>query len=240
MKDRIIKWIQQYFDANASSSSLAIVGISGGKDSNVCATLCKRALGTDRVLGVMMPNGKQRDFKDAEWICEYLDIARMTLDIKPIVEKIYDILSKNQLIVNTMVTHSVPARIRMVLLYALAAATNGRVCNTSNASEIFIGWTTKWGDNIGDFSPLGRLTCSEVIALGDELELPAPLVYKKPEDGMSDKFDEEQWKFTYEALDKYITTGVFDSITTVNNIMTMRRYSEHKRCVTIPTFYPAH
>ena len=85
---------------------------------------------------------------------------------------------------------------------------NGRVANTCNLSEDWVGYSTRYGDAAGDFSPLGGLTVQEVKAIGKELGLPIELVEKTPSDGLTNKSDEDNLGFTYAVLDKYIRTGV--------------------------------
>jgi NAD+ synthase len=99
-------------------------------------------------------------------------------------------------------------RLRMTAVYAVSQSNNGRVVNTCNLSEDWVGYSTRWGDAAGDFSPLGGLTVQEVLAVGEVLGLPADLVHKTPSDGLCGKTDEDNLGFTYAVLDKYIRTGV--------------------------------
>ena len=99
-------------------------------------------------------------------------------------------------------------RLRMTTLYAVSQSVNGRVANTCNLSEAYIGWETRWGDAVGDFAPLQGLTCSEVIALGRELDLPKELIEKVPSDGLCGYTDEDAFGFTYDEVDRWIRLGV--------------------------------
>ena len=201
----VINWIKDYFKDNADGK--VIVGISGGKDSTIVATLCARALGADRVIGVLMPNGKQKDIYDSYRVCSFLGIQFFKVDIS---DAYCDLLSEIRSSIDitdipSAVTTNLPSRLRMCTLYTIAALyPNSRVVNTSNFSERYIGYSTKFGDGAGDFSPLGNLTVREVLQIGDDLGLPYELVHKTPSDGMSGQSDEERIGFTYDELDDYL------------------------------------
>jgi len=205
-------WLREWFLKNGKDCN-AIIGISGGKDSTVVAGLAVAALGKDRVIGVMMPNGKQKDISDSIRVCEILGIRNITINIKNIVDAATNELVKgakelgkdeltNQTIIN------LPARIRMTTLYGIGQTMNGRVMNTCNLSEDWVGYSTRYGDSAGDVSPLANLTVEEVRQVGLELGLPYDLVYKTPSDGLCGKTDEDNLGFTYATLDKYLRTGV--------------------------------
>ncbi len=201
--DAVVKWVKDYFEKTASPETKAVIGISGGKDSSVAAAVCVKALGKDRVIGVLMPQGEQSDINYSQLLVKTLDIKSYTINVGETVSTFMDELKKhieptNQAIVNT------PARIRMTTLYAVAASVGGRVVNTCNLSEDWVGYSTKFGDAAGDFSPLSDLTVGEVKAIGDELGLPSELVHKVPTDGLCGKTDEENLGFTYAMLDDYI------------------------------------
>lgn len=206
-KDKIVKWIREYFIQN-SNCGRAVIGISGGKDSTVVAYLCAEALGPHNVIGVKMPQGKQYDIDMSDKVINELGIIDYQINIGKIVDAFREELFTAEIDAsNSVVSNNIPPRIRMAVLYAVAAANNGRVANTSNCSERYIGWSTKWGDGVGDFAPLANLTVAEVLAIGEELRIPADLLYKTPEDGLTGKPDEENLGVTYEKLDKYIRTG---------------------------------
>lgn len=204
--EEAVKWLKQRFETDGKGCK-AVVGISGGKDSTVVAALCVRALGKERVVGVLMPNGTQRDIADSKAVCQHLGITHFEINIKTAYE---DVLAQvgAQIEVSPQSRINLAPRLRMASLYAVAQSVNGRVVNTSNLSEAWVGYSTRYGDGVGDFAPLLNLTVTEVIAVGKELGLPEYLVIKAPADGLTGKSDEEKLGFTYAALDEYIRTGV--------------------------------
>jgi len=183
------------------------VGISGGKDSSICAAICAEALGKDRVVGVLMPNLKQSDIEFSHQLIEHLGIKSYSLPITMPVADIFTQLRSSGIEPTEQATINLPARIRMTMLYAVSQSLNGRVINTCNLSEDWIGYSTRYGDAAGDVSLLGGLTVGEVRAVGRELGLPANLVYKVPSDGLCSKSDEDNFGFTYDVLDNYIRSG---------------------------------
>ena len=199
-------WIVRYFCENAGPNTKAIIGISGGKDSTIVAYLCVAALGKERVVGVKMPCGKQHDIDCADKVIKELGIADYEIDIG-VLNKAFQSEMKIALDTNdlpTGVTYNAPPRLRMMILYALAAALDGRVANTSNYSERYIGWSTKWGDGAGDFAPLADYTVEELLVIGKELGVPDDLLYKIPEDGLTGTSDEEAIGVEYALVDQYI------------------------------------
>lgn len=201
--NEVVEWVRDLFERTASPTTNAVIGISGGKDSSVAAAVCVKALGRDRVIGVLMPQGEQADIAYSRLLVDTLGIKSYTINIGDTVSAFMNELSKHmepseQARVNT------PARVRMTTLYAVAACHNGRVVNTCNLSEDWVGYSTKFGDAAGDFSPLSALTVTEVLQVGDLLGLPHELVHKVPIDGLCGKTDEENLGFTYAMLDKYI------------------------------------
>jgi NAD+ synthase len=214
VKNDCVQWIRDWFEKNGPGCN-AIVGISGGKDSSVVAALCVEALGKDRVIGVLMPNGIQNDINDAFALVKHLDIKHTVININRVYKDILNSLfycshlgnmGRHIIPTNQAVTN-LPPRIRMTVLYAVSQSLNGRVACTDNLSESYVGYSTRWGDNIGDFSPIVNYTASEVIAIGDALGLPQDLVHKTPSDGLCGKTDEDNFGFTYEQLDSFIRTG---------------------------------
>jgi len=211
VKDRVVQWIRDWFEANGKGCN-AVIGISGGKDSSIVAGLCVEALGKDRVIGVTMPNGVQKDISDSMKLINHLGIKYCCVNIgetynslmKEVKEQLATIGKDvaNQTVIN------MPPRLRMTALYAVSQSCNGRVANTCNLSEDWVGYSTRYGDAAGDFSPLGGLTVQEVKAVGKELGLPIELIEKTPSDGLCGKSDEDNLGFTYATLDKYIRTGV--------------------------------
>lgn len=230
--DVCVEFIKTYFRDNGTPDTKAVIGISGGKDSTIAAALLVRALGADRVIGVMMPEYEQNDIKDSYRVCEILGIKHYVIDIGPACYELYDELGDviNGITENKAVTTNTPSRIRMATLYAIAAAVGGRVCNTGNASEAFVGYTTKYGDLAGDFALLRNLTVTEVYAMGDAMEeLPYDLVYKAPADGMSGKTDEDNMGITYAAIDEHLLFGTIPEDPEVwKNIKQRHRRNFHK------------
>lgn len=205
MKDRCVDWIRDFFAKNGPDCN-AVVGISGGKDSSVVAALCVEALGKDRVIGVLMPCGVQADIEMARKLVSHLGIKNYEVNVEAAVNGLLNALPDIE--ISTQTRTNLPPRIRMATLYAVGQSVNGRVANTCNLSEDWVGYSTRYGDAAGDFSPLSHLTVTEVKAIGREMGLPEDLVEKVPIDGLCGKTDEENLGFTYAALDQYIREGI--------------------------------
>jgi NAD+ synthase len=206
VKNEIVEWIRNWFEQNGKDC-MSVVGISGGKDSSVVAALCVEALGKDRVIGVLMPQGEQSDIEYSKMLVNFLDITRITCNIEGAVNEVLESF-EGVVSPTPQTTTNLPARIRMATLYAISQSVNGRVANTCNLSEDWVGYATKYGDAAGDFSPLSQLTVTEVKAIGRELGLPSELVDKTPTDGLCGKTDEDNLGFTYAELDAYIRDGI--------------------------------
>ena len=200
-------WIRDWFEENGRDCN-AIVGISGGKDSSVAAALCVRALGVDRVIGVLMPNGEQSDIAMSRLLVEHLGIRHFVVNIQDGYQGLLGEVRRQLGDVSRDTEINLAPRLRMATLYAVAQSNNGRVVNTCNLSEDWVGYSTRYGDSAGDFSPLSMLCVREVKALGRELGLPECLVEKVPIDGLCGQTDEEKLGFTYATLDAYIRDGV--------------------------------
>ena len=209
VKDQCVDWIKDFFEANGKDCN-AVVGISGGKDSSVVAALCVEALGKDRVIGVLMPQGVQHDIDMAQLLVDHLGIKHYVVNVKDAVDGVLNSLPK-EIEITPQTIQNIPPRVRMTTLYAVSQSCNGRVANTCNLSEDWVGYSTRYGDSVGDFSPMSNLTVTEVKQIGYELGLPKQLVDKTPIDGLCGKTDEENLGFTYAELDKYIRTGVCDN-----------------------------
>ncbi len=234
--DNIVAWIQKWFEENGPKAD-AVIGLSGGKDSTiVCALLCK-ALGKERVVGVLMPNGEQKDISDSQKVAEILGIRNYTVNIKGAFDGEIEALKAagvepgKDAIINT------PPRLRMTTLYAIAQSlpNGGRVTNTCNKSEDYVGYSTKYGDAAGDFSPCADYTVTEMLQIGDALGLPTKLIHKTPSDGLSGMSDEDKLGFTYAALDEYILTGVCEDEELKARIDRLHVLNLHK-LKTIPTY----
>ncbi|MBO7448823.1 MAG: NAD(+) synthase [Clostridiales bacterium] len=205
VKNECVEWIRDFFEKNGPGCN-AIVGISGGKDSSIVAALCVEALGKDRVIGVLMPNGEQHDIDCARLLVNHLGIKNYEINIKDAVQGVLNSLPKD-MEVTPQTIQNIPPRIRMATLYAVGQSNNGRVANTCNLSEDWVGYSTRYGDSVGDFSPCSFITVTEMKQIGHLLGLPNELVEKTPIDGLCGKTDEDNLGFTYAELDVYIREG---------------------------------
>lgn len=239
--EALVEWIRSYFEENGPTCT-AIVGISGGKDSSVVAAACVKAIGKDRVTGVLMPSGVQDDIGYSYDLCEHLGIKYIVVNIGETVvaqmrelEKAAKALGMES--VSDVTRINTPARIRMTTLYGIAGLMHGRVANTCNLSEDFVGYATKFGDGAGDFSPLSQFTVNEVKQIGHTLGLPEKFIEKTPIDGLCGKSDEENLGFTYNVLDRYIREGICEDKAIKDKIDTMYRRNQHK-LLPMPHFMP--
>lgn len=233
VKNDCIAWIQDFFEKNGPGCN-AVVGISGGKDSSVVAALCVQALGKERVIGVLMPCGVQHDIDMAQLLVNHLGIRHYVINIQEAVEGVKKAMP---FALSTQSKTNLPPRIRMSVLYAVAQSHNGRVANTCNLSEDWVGYSTRYGDAAGDFSPCSHLTVQEVKLLGQELGLPEVLVNKVPIDGLCGKTDEENLGFTYAELDRYIRTGEIEGEQKKARIDHLHRVNQFKLEL-MPSFVP--
>lgn len=231
IEDKIIKWLQDWFDVNGKDCR-AIIGISGGKDSSIMAALCKEALGANRVYGILLPDGEQKDIDIAKDLVTYLAIPYDIIDISKITKEFYNSQLGH---VSEQARQNLPPRVRMTMLYYIAQSCNGRVIETSNYSEKMIGWETRWGDSVGDVAPFADLTATEVKELGYKLGLPERFIEKAPSDGLCGQTDEEKFGFTYKELDTYIRTGKCENQKAKDKILIMIQNSKFKR-LPIPKF----
>lgn len=213
VKNRCVEWIRDFFEKNGKGCN-AVIGISGGKDSSIVAALCVEALGKNRVFGVLMPNGLQSDIDCSYSLCKHLEIEFALIPIGHTINTLkYDILGafNSNACLSEQSEINLPARIRMATLYAVSQSMNGRVANTCNLSEDWVGYSTRYGDTAGDFSPLANLTVTEIKQIGRALGLPNELIDKVPSDGLCGKTDEDNLGFTYDVLDKYIRTDEIEN-----------------------------
>ena len=232
--EQCVQWIRTFFAENGKECN-AIVGISGGKDSSVVAALCAEALGKERVIGVLMPCGQQSDIDMAYLLVDHLGIRRLEINIEKTVAAALE--SLGDIPVTTQTRINLPPRIRMATLYAVGQSMNGRVANTCNLSEDYVGYATRYGDGAGDFSPLAHLTVTEVRAIGRVLGLPQVLIDKPPIDGLCGKTDEENLGFTYDVLDRYIRTGEIEEDAVREKIDRLHRQNLFK-LLPMPAFDP--
>ncbi len=236
-KDAVVQWIRDYFAGSIPNAS-AVVGISGGKDSSVAAALCVEALGRDRVVGVTMPDGVQPDIDDSNTLLEHLGIPHMEVNIGEVtkafretfakLDAFHEVTGKSEVTGAAKINY--PPRIRMTTLYTVAQSlpNGGLVVNTCNRSEDYVGYSTKFGDAAGDFSPLSQFTVHEVLQIGEALGLPDQLVHKTPSDGLSGMSDEDKLGFTYATLDHYLDTGVCEDAEALKKIEHLHRINLHK------------
>lgn len=223
----LIEWIQRWFDENGKGCN-AVIGISGGKDSSVVAAACVAALGKERVIGVLMPNGEQSDIDCSMQLVKHLGIPYYVCNIKKSFDGVLEQLQECGVKISKQTRVNLAPRIRMATLYAVSQSKNGRVANTCNLSEDWVGYSTRYGDMAGDFSPLSRLTVQEVKAIGKHLGLPINLVDKVPSDGLTGNTDEDNLGFTYATLDRYIREGVCEDEKTKARIDYLHRINEFK------------
>ena len=235
VKDDCVLWIRQFFEENGKGCN-AIVGISGGKDSSVVAALCAEALGKDRVIGVLMPSGKQEDIDCSYRLVNHLGIKHFEINVKDTIDALKKSIGE-QIELSVQSVTNIPPRIRMTTLYAVSQCLNGRVANTCNLSEDYVGYATRYGDGAGDFAPIAKLTVKEVKEIGVILGLPDELVYKTPIDGLCGKTDEDNLGFTYAVLDKYIRTGEIENKATKERIDHLNKINSFK-VKYMPVFEP--
>ena len=233
VKNDCVNWIREFFEENGKGCN-AVIGISGGKDSSVAAALCVEALGKDRVIGVLMPCGEQHDIDMAELLVNHLDIKHYVINVFDAVEGVKKSLPFEA---TAQTLTNIAPRVRMTTLYAVAQSHNGRVVNTCNLSEDWVGYSTRYGDAAGDFSPMCNLTVQEVKEIGRTLNLPDVLVDKVPIDGLCGKTDEDNLGFTYAVLDRYIRTGEIDDPDTKEIIDRKHRMNLFKLQL-MPSFKP--
>lgn len=229
--EAICNWIKDYFIQNGPEAK-AVIGMSGGKDSTIAAALLVKALGPERVIGVMMPNGKQVDKNMAAFACDTVGILpenRFEVNIAGPMAALYQTVDMDMEEL-PIVYSNTPARMRMIVLYMIAGKYHGRVVNTCNYSEDYVGYSTKYGDAAGDFGIFCNYCVREILEIGDALGLPPVLVHKIPTDGMCGKTDEDNLGFTYATLDAYIRDNIIpEDFEIYKNIYMKHKMSEHKR-----------
>lgn len=248
LTNEVVAWIQDWFNNKSGNAKGVILGISGGKDSTIVAALCAKALGKDKVCGVLMPNGEQRDIDDAIEICKFLGIRYRIVNIASIVEALNNSIRfspayyENEEMdkffpLSAHTQTNIPPRVRMTILYAIGQELGYRVVGTGNFSERFIGYFTKWGDGACDFNPVGLLNTEEMIAIGNYLNLPGHLVNKEPTDGLCGKTDEENLGYSYEDINTFSIYKTCGDEEIDKKIEKAHLYSQHK-LIPIPMFIP--
>lgn len=233
VKNECVEWIRDFFEKNGKGCN-AVLGISGGKDSSIVAALCVEALGRDRVIGVLMPNGEQSDIDMAKLLVDHLGIKHYIVNIKDAFDGAVNSIPFE---LSEQSRTNLAPRIRMSVLYAVSQSNNGRVANTCNLSEDWVGYSTRYGDSVGDFSPCSNITVAEMKEIGTLLGLPDVLVHKVPSDGLCGKTDEDNLGFTYAELDRYIRTGEIENEVSKDRIDRLHRINKFKLEL-MPSFKP--
>lgn len=236
---QIVTFIRDYMEHNGPHSPI-IIGMSGGKDSTIVATLCAKAVGGNRVIGVSLPYGSTST-RFADDAIRAAGIKSITMNIgmayNSMIAEMRKLKLRDLKEPNDVVKFNAPARMRMNFLYMIANQIGGRVANTCNLSESYIGYDTAWGDQVGDFAPIQNYTVTELRAIGDALGLPKYLVHKVPEDGLCGQPDEVRFGFTYEILDRYLRDPEHCNVApeTIDKIEAMHARSKFKyERVTLP------
>ncbi|HWS48606.1 MAG TPA: NAD+ synthase [Candidatus Methanoperedens sp.] len=218
VRQSIVKNIKNYVgDKNV------FIGISGGIDSAVTASLCVKALGPKKVFGLMLPYGRQSDINDSKLVIEFLKIKPTEIDIKPLVDNF-------NFQENKFVNANIMSRVRMILLYAHANLHNGLVVGTTNKSEFEIGYFTKHGDGGCDLEPIANLYKTEIFEFAKFLKIPDSIINKKPSAGLWDgQSDEGELGFSYQELDNFLQGRKTKNLKLKKKIKTLIINSEHKR-----------
>lgn len=222
-----LNWIRERVAAAGCKS--VVLGESGGKDSAVVTALCVRALGKENVFAVTMPcHSLSTDVDHAHLVAEAFGIELITVNIAETFETIKGTIEKEHSLGDLAIANIKP-RLRMTTLYAIAQTRSALVVGTDNLSEMTMGYFTKWGDGGYDFNPLGDLTMQEVLALGAELGVPAPILTKAPSAGLWEgQTDEKEMGVTYKAIEEFIKTGTTDP-ESLAVISRTNRNTQHKR-----------
>lgn len=235
-KNHIVQWIREYMAINGKENTPIVIGISGGKDSSVVAALCVEAVGKDRVIGVLLPDGEQKDIDVSKALVKHLGIKSYEMDIKTTLDAMRFQMVGNDFPITDIYSFNTPARIRMTYLYGIANIVGARVANTCNYTESYLGYDTKFGDQCGDFAPISDILCTDVVRIGEACGLPVMFTQKAPDDGMCGKTDEERFGFTYAMADDYLEGKLVDADTT-RKIVNMHEAAMHKNCVFIPHYW---
>lgn len=222
----------------------AVIGISGGIDSALAATLAVKALGKDQVLGIHMPESgltPAEDSKDAKALADWLDIEFQTIDISGIISAFLAAVPKSES-ADRLSMGNLKARTRMSLLYFHANRMNRMVIGTGNKTEILLGYFTKYGDGGVDLEPIGGLYKTEVWELSRRLGVPEPLITKKPSAGLwAGQTDEAELGISYVKVDEVLRKleqnidpeSIMNTLEVseeqLNSVINRIERSEHKR-----------
>lgn len=242
---RVIDWAKDFLKDTGDKP--IVIGISGGKDSTITAAALCKVVGPDRILGVRLPHGVQKDIDISRMVCANLGIDSIEVNIAGMYNyMLHEITQSDKRFstgkYNDVVTSNAPCRCRTVVLYTIANQFHGRVVNTCNLSESFVGYDTKFGDQCGDFNLFQDYTATEVKEIGYVLGVNPNFIEKIPDDGMCGQYDEERWGFTYLYLDSWIRGGGKIETETDAKIVSMHQKALHKiKAVTLPhpKYYPA-
>lgn len=225
----IIDWIKNY--VKNSGSKGVVIGNSGGKDSATVIGLCTKALGKDNVLTVAMPCfSNAQDLVDAKLVANTFGVPMLTVDLLNTYSSITSSIEeeiKEQIPDYSAI--NIKPRLRMTTLYAIAQTKGYLVAGTGNMCEIFVGYTTKWGDSASDFNPLAQFSVREVLEIGKIIGVPDKIINKAPNDGLGSGTDEEKLGVTYSQIEEYIKNGTCNNEVADIKIEKLHKQSEHKR-----------
>lgn len=238
-RDELVLWIQERVrDAGARGT---VVGISGGLDSAVVAALCQRAF-PNANLGVVMPcDSDPIDLEYARLLAERIGMPMITVDLtdswRGLCTVVEDALADAPSETETWARVNVKPRLRMTVLYQVAARYRYLVVGTENRAEIAIGYSTKFGDGAADIMPIGNLLKREVRALAEVLNVPREIIDRTPTAGLwAGQTDEEEMGVTYDALDDWLITGQA-APAVKERLQLLHERSAHKR--SMPPLGPA-
>jgi len=206
-KTERVRFIQNVI-ASAKSDGIVFAN-SGGKDAALVGILCKMAC--DNTLGLALPCGVKRnygsDLDDAALVSRQFNIENKTISLTAIRDEMVQTIGNASPLTQTAIGYLAP-RLRMIALYAISNSENRLVAGTSNRSEIYTGYSTKWGDGAYDFNPIADLTATEVLEFLRFLGAPASIVQKAPSAGLFEgQTDEAEMGITYASLDNFLLTG---------------------------------
>ena len=233
--DGITNFIKEYFKNNNLKG--VVLGISGGKDSAVVAALFARAIGSENVLGVTLPcHSEKTDKSDAQLVADKYGFELINLDLTPVYDSFINEVNKlgnysEEELKNSNI--NIKPRLRMSSVYYLAAlysAIKGGtyvVAGTSNKCELYVGYFTKGGDSTYDIGVLNNYTVSEVIQIGEYLEVPDPVIHKVPSDGLSGQSDEDKLGVKYNDIASVIDGEEVKS-EVKEKVLSLHRSASHK------------